>query len=661
MAIGPGFVPAQLPTGQKYFELPFNELLAGISAKQKQFDEVDDTKNKIFDDLLKVKPFYESDKQYVQQVQNKLSTNVDNIINKYQGDLTKARPEIQKLAREINQELTTGNLATVNYNTAEAAKIMEDVAKAKEKQEFGQYSEVIGQFPNFYQRQQMQLKDALDEQGNLKKLGFNGIHRQANQELETNNLFTDIVANAVQNKLYDWNTGRFTDSGTEAITKGKIYSTALNAVNTGLLTPNFQAELDYISNNMSKEQLQNQANNFLNKLPANVKNQIIKDYPNYNENPNILKQFTKANHVGSQGERFAFTKTNYDEGIDNTYFDRLLKQEEEKSARELTSTVEDIVSVDKLEFPDLIPVTNPDLRDFDDKGNLKVKTVGLTEQLLNSASEQVPTVGIAPLKPEMNTQQTPKLDNKKNEQNYQSQIEYLNQQRKLNPFLNNKTDKVAYQILDKARNEAAKEQARIFKVSNIAADGLKTKLISGAGDMLERTMIIRDGLGTEKNVNWNTLPSILKYNNKADFDKAVKEATVPGFSLSISEIPAAYQMNIKDAKGNTRRLYVSPDDEIKNIGNLANNVSKQMRIAANTGLESEFTDYDKNNNPVKITIIPTLDPKSEKYSFSIKMKRGDEEEITTFDDIVEKAKTGIQSSNFLNSVLNQVLSKEPKQ
>jgi len=39
MAIGPGFVPAQLPTGQKYFELPFNELLAGLSAKQGQFDK----------------------------------------------------------------------------------------------------------------------------------------------------------------------------------------------------------------------------------------------------------------------------------------------------------------------------------------------------------------------------------------------------------------------------------------------------------------------------------------------------------------------------------------------------------------------------------------------------------------------------------------------
>jgi hypothetical protein len=39
MAIGPGFVPAQLPTGQEYFKLPFNELLAGLSAKQDKFDK----------------------------------------------------------------------------------------------------------------------------------------------------------------------------------------------------------------------------------------------------------------------------------------------------------------------------------------------------------------------------------------------------------------------------------------------------------------------------------------------------------------------------------------------------------------------------------------------------------------------------------------------
>lgn len=51
MAIGPGFVPAQLPTGQKYFELPFNELLAGLSAKQDKFD-----KAKAADNLEKLIP-----------------------------------------------------------------------------------------------------------------------------------------------------------------------------------------------------------------------------------------------------------------------------------------------------------------------------------------------------------------------------------------------------------------------------------------------------------------------------------------------------------------------------------------------------------------------------------------------------------------------------
>jgi hypothetical protein len=51
MAIGPGFVPAQLPTGQEYFKLPFNELLAGLSAKQDKFD-----KAKAADNLEKLIP-----------------------------------------------------------------------------------------------------------------------------------------------------------------------------------------------------------------------------------------------------------------------------------------------------------------------------------------------------------------------------------------------------------------------------------------------------------------------------------------------------------------------------------------------------------------------------------------------------------------------------
>lgn len=656
MAIGPGFVPAQLPTGQKYFELPFKELLAGLSAKQKQFDEVDDIKNQMFDDLLKVKPFYESDKQYLQQYQNELSTNVDNIINKYEGDLTKARPEIQKMARKINQDLTAGNLATINYNTAEASKILEDRAKAIAENKYGDFSKVLGLDPLFEQRQQMQLQDALDEQGNLKKLNFSSVHRQANQEEESNKLFSDIKADATSRKTFDWNSGQWVDESSEAIGRGKIYNTALKAVTTGLLSPSYQAELNYLTDNLNKEQLQQEAESYLNNLPNSVREELKKNYPNYKDNISILKSFAKANYVGNQGERFMFSKTDYDEGIDNTYFDRLLKQEEEKSARELTTTLEDIIDVGKTEFPELEAVTNPDLREFDEKGNLKVKE--LNTPLPTGATYKKGAGDTDPIERPNNTSIE---TTNKNKLNYNKQKEYLNQARENNPFLKNKTDKVALEILDKARNEATKEQAKIFKVSNIASAGLKDKLISGAGDMLERTMIIRDGLGTDKNVNWNTLASKLGYSNKEDFDKAVKEATIPGFSLSIPEIPAAYQMNIKDSKGNTRRLYVSPDNEIKTIGNLANNVSKHIRISANSGLPSQFTDYDKNNNPVEITVIPTLDPKSEKYSFSIKMKRGNKEETTDFDNIVNIAKEGIQTSKFLNSILNQVLSKEPKQ
>lgn len=613
-SVGIGYKPLQRQKTE-FFELPFNELLAGLSAKQKQFDEVDDTKNQMFDALLKVKPFYESDKQYVQQVQNKLSSNVDNIINKYQGDLTKARPEIQKLAREINQELTTGNLATVNYNTTEAAKIMEDVAKARQDKEFGQYSEVIGQVPNFYQRQQMQLQDALDEQGNLKRLGFSGIHRQANQEVETNNLFTDIKADAVQNKLYDWNTGKWRDSGTESITKGKIYSTALNAVNTGLLTPNFQAELDYMTNNMSKEQLQNQANNFLNKMPYNVKEQLMKAYPDYNDNLALLKQFAKANHIGAQGERFAFDKSKYSEGIDMAYVKGLMEEEEKRKASQLQSFNNPIEAGEEIK-------TEFDNIKFD-KGKVlnKKETTSLTSS--GTVGPGIPTLGNKNVTAETISTLTPEEEIKfdgfiKTLRSQFSELGKTNAQGM--PVYNNE------QVYNTWK-EAKKNSAQYYnKTYNFKDDALNKNQAATIDRVLDTQPAYVLGTGKIDLTFDKMLKDLGK--TKEDFKK---EAKFAGFNFADERFPGALEYRIGD-----KRVLIGGSNEFSNVFELGQNLTKGIKTAVGSGEPQTF-----NFGGASYTVFPELVKNNNKWEFKPIIRMSDSTGIEDMlpEQIYENLKT----------------------
>lgn len=598
-SVGIGYKPLQRQKTE-FFELPFNELLAGLSAKQKQFDEVDDTKNQMFDALLKVKPFYESDKQYLQQYQNELFTNVDNIINKYEGDLTKARPEIQKMARKINQDLTAGNLAAINYNTAEASKIMEEIAKAKEKQEFGKYSEVIGTIPNFYQRQQMQLQDALDAQGNLKRLGYSGIHRQANQELETNNLFSDVVADATQNKLYDWTTGKWKDSGAESITKGKIYSTALNAVNTGLLSPNFQAELDYMTNTMSKEQLQNQANNFLNKLPVNVKNEIIKTYPNYNENPNILKQFTKANHLGSQGERFSFTKTKFDEGIDMQYFKALMEEEEKKKASQLQSFNNPIEAGEEIK-------TDLDNLEFDKSG--KIKSTVLESPTTNIATNTFIPYGAGA------SNAAKKVEKPKTPEQIQKEENFIKTLRSQFPELGKtiteqESKSKGLPIGTYVYNEEQVYNA--WKQAKKNATQYYNKTYNFKNDALNKNQ--------EATINrvLNTQPAYVKGSDKIDltFDKMLKdlgktkeefkkEAEFAGFNFADERFPGALEYRIGD-----KRVLIGGSNEFSNVFSLGQQLTKGIKTAVASGEPQTF-----NFGGASYTVFPELIKNNNQWEF----------------------------------------------
>jgi len=300
-SVGIGYQPLQ-QFKPDYYKLPFNELLAGLSAKQKQYDVAEDDKNKLFEGLLKVQPFYESDKEYFNQYQNTLNQEVDNLINKYQGDLSQAGPEIQKLARNVNRELTSGNLATVNYNTEQAKKILEDQASAAKENKFGEFSQALGLYPQFQQRQQMSLEQAIDPAtGRLKQLGFSGIHRQVDRPEEVKNIFDPLKADLDSTDYFNPQTGYQNKQSIEGIFRPKIYQTALQ--NLDALSPNLQAELDYQIQS-GQIPVQQAAERFI--QITSGKEDVSKIMKNLS--PQELEYYAKAYEIGQLGENRTFQK-----------------------------------------------------------------------------------------------------------------------------------------------------------------------------------------------------------------------------------------------------------------------------------------------------------------------------------------------------------------
>ena len=336
MAIGPGFVPAQLPTGQKYFELPFNELLAGLSAKQKQFDTAEDEKNKVLEELLKVNPYFQPHKDYLNKYSTDLYSNIDNLTNQYQGDISKALPEIRKMARKVNQDLTYGDLATINASTKGAQEYLKQKQELSDKGAYeAMYDIGLTSGKGFTELSQLPYEQAIQD-GKLKGFNYTGIHTKADELTESDSIFSKIKADAAEGKWFNPNTGYWTSKGTEKIGREKIYTAA--AQNYKSLTPNFRTELDYRFNNVSEEDLLKGASNYYMNIFGSEKNK--KGIPKWqekleedlkNEDISHFKEIAKINYLGELGEKYLVQKTK-DESMPIVEWIKMKKEEEENTA-----------------------------------------------------------------------------------------------------------------------------------------------------------------------------------------------------------------------------------------------------------------------------------------------------------------------------------------
>jgi septal ring factor EnvC (AmiA/AmiB activator) len=104
------------------YELPFNEILAGLNQKQEKFDEVADLPDAINEQLLKITPYFSEDKEALQVYTSNLNKEMDDLIASVNGDYSKLGPQFKKIARKVNSDLNQGDLAQIQSNTEGAKK-----------------------------------------------------------------------------------------------------------------------------------------------------------------------------------------------------------------------------------------------------------------------------------------------------------------------------------------------------------------------------------------------------------------------------------------------------------------------------------------------------------------------------------------------------------
>lgn len=195
MAINRYFTPAQLPTGQDYFKLPFNELYTALGAKQKQQDEANAQMSQYAEVASKLQGL-QPDQQRVYDINdeiNKLSESLSNT------DLTSPEGKINllKAKNKIRNYFGANGEATAIMSNLEARRSYE-----KKVDEFIQHNKDVD--PNYKNKAMAYFDEEFAKKGGTGSLNPNtkSYNRYNTEDLSYVNI-DDVLDKAVQGNIAD--------------------------------------------------------------------------------------------------------------------------------------------------------------------------------------------------------------------------------------------------------------------------------------------------------------------------------------------------------------------------------------------------------------------------------------------------------------------------
>lgn len=212
------------------------------------------------------------------------------------------------------------------------------------------------------------------------------------------------------------------------------------------------------------------------------------------------------------------------------------------------------------------------------------------------------------------------------------------------PELKGLSPKETIETYNKARKTVSAESIPLESISNVAAKNIG-EAISRNKD--QRNFYLFDSKG--KTID-GTLPTVLKSLDIAeeDFDKALKSG-IGGYTQA-GPNAGSYYVEVKDGDGNSRRVMISPDNEMKTMFRTSQMVN-ELRKKVQPGTVQLTSNPDKN---VVVSIEPQIKKDgtvSWKYTKAIVDKNNNviQSEPTSLDEIRQEEKEVFKESNYLGT------------
>ncbi len=577
----------QQPWISSYIPLPLSEIAKAGAVKQEQYDTNKDVLNKSILDN-NIKSIEEHDpyrqqyiKNFTDQAQALVDSNID--FGSHQG-----RSAIQNL---VKQNANNPYLQTLTRSIDNKKQTLEDLeAIKKEKGAYGYWNDPFLQIDK---EKSLGFNKFINSDNTPKEFPRMTINRREDHVKPVYDLFdkvkedTDLAAWAqFSGDQTTISTGK---KGWKGITPEKIMALADRNIDTFKNTEGGQ--------------------DFLRKFQFDYANEISKMSPEQYQK--VEDDYVK-DHLYNIGSAYVSSNAIEDRGLSATSL--LGKKYDEKVANKTTSTQSEALPGSLIKMDSDI-----EKLEFNSDGTIKPITT-MEKQIIGMAGSNLKTPsGTNTL---YKAKQFDMEANKK-------VVALVNKLQNENPELRGLKQKEVIEAYKNSVKSLSSESVPLQSISGQAAINIGDAI---ARNKIQRNFYLFDGNGQTEDGTLSTVLDKLDISEE-DFDKALKNG-IGGYTQA-GPVSGGYYVDVKDEDGKSRRVVISPDEEMKSIFRTSQMVNEARKSMIPTKV-----------NPmpgIEILVVPNITKNGNNWKYYI---NGEE---TSLDNIRKQEREVLEESNYLGS------------
>lgn len=220
---------------------------------------------------------------------------------------------------------------------------------------------------------------------------------------------------------------------------------------------------------------------------------------------------------------------------------------------------------------------------------------------------------------------------------FTEQVKYVKQIQDQHPELKDLSPKATIEALKKAQKSVETESIPLNSISNLAAIGIGEAI---ARNMGQRNFYLYDGKGKTLD---GTRETVLKELGLTDEElrTQIEKKGVSGYTQA-GPTPGGLYMDVTDKKGNTRRIIISQDEEVKQIFSTSHAIN-EARKTLTPVVVTPFPDKDYH-----VAVKPII-TKDGSVKWDYRQYINGKESPTTLKEIRQIEKQALKESNYLGS------------